>query len=154
MSTPLFSNPPSFDAIKPYLREWGARLLAWANAQDRRLPFISTASYRGACHSCPACGGWEIEGDHVSIEDGLALQDVSCLNCNAAWRDVYVLSGFDPLIIDHPSPSAHEETPDGLDRADTEPKGDRSGTHEPLTRRGEKAAIGSRTPRASPPGRD
>jgi hypothetical protein len=52
----------------------------------------------------------------VSIEDGLALQDVSCLNCNAAWRDVYVLSGFDQLIID--TPSANDATPDRLDRAD------------------------------------
>jgi hypothetical protein len=53
----------------------------------------------------------------VSIEDGLALQNVSCLSCNSAWRDVYVLSGFDQLIIDHPS--ADVETPDRLDPADT-----------------------------------
>jgi hypothetical protein len=116
MSTPLFSNPPSFDAIKPHLRELGALLLAWTNAQDRRLPSIAPPSYRGTCHSCPTCGGWEIEGESVSIEDGLALQDVSCLNCNAAWRDVYVLSGFDQLIID--TPSANDATPDRLDRAD------------------------------------
>jgi hypothetical protein len=119
MSTSLFSNPPSFDAIKPSLRELGALLLAWANAQDRRLPSMEPSSYRGPYHSCPTCGGWEIEGESVSIEDGLAFQDVSCLSCNAAWRDVYVLSGFDSLIIDNPSPSAPEETPDGLDRADT-----------------------------------
>jgi hypothetical protein len=115
MST-LFHNPPDFDAIKPHLRELGALLLAWANARDRRLPSIEPPSYRGTCHSCPTCGGWEIEGDSVSIEDGLALQDVSCLNCNAAWRDVYVLSGFDQLIID--TPSANDATPDRLDRAD------------------------------------
>jgi hypothetical protein len=116
MPTPLFSNPPDFDAIKPHLRDLGALLLAWTNAQDRRLPSIAPPSYRGPCHSCPTGGGWEIEGESVSIEDGLALQDVSCLNCNGAWRDVYVLSGFDQLIID--TPSANDATPDRLDRAD------------------------------------
>ncbi|MDH3599018.1 MAG: hypothetical protein OEU26_05190 [Candidatus Tectomicrobia bacterium] len=116
MSTPLFRNPPSFDVIKPHLRELGALLLAWANAQDRRLPSMEAASYLGTCHSCPACGGWEIQGDRISIEDGLALQDVSCLNCNAAWRDVYVLSGFVQLTID--TPSADDDTQDRLDRAD------------------------------------
>ena len=110
MST-LFNNPPDFDAIKLHLRELGALLLAWANAQDRQLPSVETSDYLENCHNCPACGSWEIEGDSVSIEDGLALQDVSCLSCNAAWRDVYVLSGFDQLIIDHPS--ADDETPGG-----------------------------------------
>jgi hypothetical protein len=117
MSTSLFSNPPSFDALKPSLRELGALLLARANARDRRLPSIEPSSYRGTCHSCPTCGGREIEGESVSIEDGLALQNVGCLSCNAAWRDVYVLSGFDQLIIDHPA--ADDATPDGPDRADT-----------------------------------
>ena len=103
MTTPLFRYPPSFDALKPQLRELGAWLLAWGNAQDRRLPSMEGASYLGTCHRCPACGSWEIEGDSISIEDGLALQDVSCLRCNAIWRDVYVLAGFDQLETETPS---------------------------------------------------
>ena len=104
MSTTSYSKPPDFDAIKPHLRQLGALLFAWANTQDRRLPSMEAASYLGTCHSCPACGDWQIEGDSVSIEDGLALQPVSCLTCNATWRDVYVLSGYDDLVIDESTP--------------------------------------------------
>jgi hypothetical protein len=116
MSTTSCSKSPDFDAIKPHLRELGTLLFAWANAQDRRLPSMEAGSYRGTCPSCPACGDWQIEGGSVSIEDGLALQPVSCLTCHATWRDVDVLSGFDQLIIEHSS--ADDATPDGPDKAD------------------------------------
>ena len=107
MSATSCRKPPDFDAIKPYLRELGALFLAWANAQDRlfpdaaasAIPLISTTDYLGNYHYCPACGDWQTEGGSVSIEEGLALQQVSCLNCNATWRDVYVLSGFDDLDL-------------------------------------------------------
>jgi hypothetical protein len=125
MSASEFERPPSLTGLTPWLRELGAWLLAWANAHDQThaSPEACAISLQSATHGlqtdhrCPVCGDWQTEGGSVSIEDGLALQQVSCLNCNATWRDVYVLSGFDPLIIDHPA--ADGETPGGLDRADT-----------------------------------
>lgn len=116
MSTSLFSHPPSLDEMNPHLRQLGVWLLAFANAQERRLPSATDSDYLENCHICPACGASQVEGDSISIEEGLAFQPVSCLSCNASWRDVYVLSGFDQLIID--APSATGNTPVGLDRVD------------------------------------
>ena len=41
---------------------------------------------------CPECSSEEIEGDSVEIEDGEAIQEVTCIHCNAIWYDVYKLT--------------------------------------------------------------
>ena len=39
--------------------------------------------------TCPVCGSIQIEGGHVEIEGIEAYQEVSCLHCQATWREVY-----------------------------------------------------------------
>ena len=46
---------------------------------------------------CPACGASNPEGEEVNIEDGKALQRMSCPECNSEWTDVYHLSRFEGL---------------------------------------------------------
>ncbi len=103
MPTTLFSHPPSFDAIKPILRQLGVWLLAFSNANDRGLPSVTASDYLQNCNCCPTCGDSDIEGDNVSLEEGLASQPIMCLSCDASWRDVYVLAGFDQLMVETPS---------------------------------------------------
>jgi hypothetical protein len=38
---------------------------------------------------CPACGTVMVEGESVSIEGPNAIQQVSCLACDAHWTEVY-----------------------------------------------------------------
>ena len=107
MSVPEVERPPSLDALTPYLRELGSAFLAWANAHDRRYasPEVGAIPLRDTTHClqtyqrCPVCASWDTEGRSVSIEDGLAFQEVSGQNCRASWRDVYVLSGYDDLDV-------------------------------------------------------
>lgn len=40
---------------------------------------------------CPFCKGNMIEGGAVDIENGYALQGMSCLDCNKSWTDIYRL---------------------------------------------------------------
>lgn len=44
---------------------------------------------------CPFCGGSEIEGAEVNIDEGGAYQEVSCLDCNAVWSDNYDLVRYE-----------------------------------------------------------
>ncbi len=43
---------------------------------------------------CPFCGHWQIEGEEVEIEEGKALQVMSCAACEKSWRDIYTLADF------------------------------------------------------------
>jgi mannose-1-phosphate guanylyltransferase len=43
---------------------------------------------------CPECGSGDIEGDSVDIVMMQATQQVSCINCDAEWEDVYELSSL------------------------------------------------------------
>lgn len=41
---------------------------------------------------CPYCNGKQIEGGSVDIQDAGAVQEVSCLECEATWEDFYKLT--------------------------------------------------------------
>jgi len=44
---------------------------------------------------CPSCHSKDIEGDcEVSTDIGVAWQNMSCIDCNAEWRDEYSLTGY------------------------------------------------------------
>ena len=44
---------------------------------------------------CPYCNRSNIEGDGVVDTDfGTAWQNMSCIDCNAEWRDEYSLTGY------------------------------------------------------------
>ena len=44
---------------------------------------------------CPYCNRTDIEGDgEVSTDVGVAWQNMSCIDCNAEWRDEYTLTGY------------------------------------------------------------
>ena len=40
---------------------------------------------------CPFCKGDDITGGPVEIDDGYALQEVTCVDCHATWQDQYKL---------------------------------------------------------------
>ena len=40
---------------------------------------------------CPFCRAGSIQGGFVEIETGKALQEMSCLECEKTWQDVYKL---------------------------------------------------------------
>ena len=39
---------------------------------------------------CPYCGGDALGGE-ITIETGVVFQEMSCLDCEQRWRDVYYL---------------------------------------------------------------
>jgi hypothetical protein len=43
---------------------------------------------------CPECGSDEIEGDSFVSGGGEASQEMWCLDCDASWEDVHVLSSI------------------------------------------------------------
>lgn len=45
--------------------------------------------------TCPVCGSIALEGDSVDIDEGRAMQDVSCVDCNSTWTDVYTLTNIE-----------------------------------------------------------
>lgn len=45
-------------------------------------------------NKCPACESAQIEGAEVEIMPGSAAQDVSCLDCEAEWREYYTMDHF------------------------------------------------------------
>ena len=61
---------------------------------------ISSEEYvkaKGGC--CPACKSENIEGDEVVIDEGQALQTISCLDCEATWTDVHTLVRYSFLYL-------------------------------------------------------
>ena len=45
---------------------------------------------------CPFCGpGVDITGEPVEITGGAAQQEVTCIECGAAWYDLYTLTGVE-----------------------------------------------------------
>ncbi|HOX57864.1 MAG TPA: hypothetical protein PLC99_13335 [Verrucomicrobiota bacterium] len=46
---------------------------------------------------CPHCRGEDIEGGPVDISAGEATQEVTCLECEAVWHDVYTLTGVESV---------------------------------------------------------
>jgi transcription elongation factor Elf1 len=43
---------------------------------------------------CPCCESEDIEGGHIEVQDGGAIQPVSCNNCGAEWEDLYNLDSY------------------------------------------------------------
>ena len=46
---------------------------------------------KGGATRCPFCGSDQIEGDGFDVENLHAWQEMTCLCCDADWRDVYRL---------------------------------------------------------------
>lgn len=46
---------------------------------------------------CPACRSAETEGHSIEIDGGCALQEMTCLACNATWNATYRLRGYKNL---------------------------------------------------------
>jgi len=44
--------------------------------------------------SCPKCNSDQIEGSEVTIDTGKTYQEMTCLECNAQWEDIYDLTSF------------------------------------------------------------
>lgn len=45
---------------------------------------------------CPGCESEDIVGDDISVEEGVATQEMSCNTCNLEWTDVYRLVSITP----------------------------------------------------------
>ena len=63
---------------------------------SKKLHCLSSKEYveKGGLR-CPYCNREDIEGDcKVSTDVGMAWQDMSCIDCNAEWRDEYSLTGY------------------------------------------------------------
>lgn len=46
-------------------------------------------------YHCPVCNSDQIEGAEINIEGIFAEQEITCVDCNSAWLDVYTLTKFD-----------------------------------------------------------
>lgn len=65
------------------------------NAENAHRQWATDEEYvaHGGNH-CPACGSENLEGGHVSIHAGRAVQEVTCDDCCAEWEDNYKLVGY------------------------------------------------------------
>ena len=43
--------------------------------------------------SCPGCGSEDIVGGDISVDTGIASQEMSCNECDLEWTDQYTLTG-------------------------------------------------------------
>lgn len=43
---------------------------------------------------CPSCGSEDIVGEDISVEEGIATQEMSCNICDLEWSDVYHLTSI------------------------------------------------------------
>ncbi len=46
---------------------------------------------KGRGTHCPFCGSEQIEGSHVEVDGGRAVQPIGCLICDKEWSDIYTL---------------------------------------------------------------
>ena len=61
---------------------------------DKQQSFLD-----GQGERCPWCESHEIEGGPVEVLPSMALQEVSCINCDASWKAEYHLTAaveFEP----------------------------------------------------------
>lgn len=49
----------------------------------------------GLC--CPVCGSTNVDGGHMTAEYTSAWAEVTCLDCESEWRDVYTMAGYEDL---------------------------------------------------------
>lgn len=52
---------------------------------------IELKSYFPTYDECPVCNSTEIEGASIIVEGAECHQEVSCLDCESDWLDLYVL---------------------------------------------------------------
>ena len=43
---------------------------------------------------CPRCNGTDLYGGPVDIDNGEALQEITCTDCKSTWTDLYKLTGY------------------------------------------------------------
>ena len=48
--------------------------------------------HQGGGH-CPHCGSDQISGGHIEVSGTEAWQEVSCMDCEAEWQDLYEMVG-------------------------------------------------------------
>ena len=46
---------------------------------------------------CPVCGSNQIEGGPFEADSSTAYQEVTCLDCDSGWNDIYNLVGYGDL---------------------------------------------------------
>jgi hypothetical protein len=59
---------------------------------------ISEKDYIKDPSKCPVCGSEDISGGDLEFESGIITQEIWCPECNALWRDIYELTGYDQLV--------------------------------------------------------
>ena len=47
---------------------------------------------------CPYCNSNDLLASRISVNDSVAVQDISCSNCDKQWTDVYTLTSADGLL--------------------------------------------------------
>jgi len=52
---------------------------------------------------CPNCKSWNVSGESFDEDDGMARRDIRCLDCEAAWTEVFKLIGYENLELPEPS---------------------------------------------------
>lgn len=69
------------------------------------MSILTNEEYINGKHAncCPitSCQSTMIEGGSISIEGKIAVQEVSCSQCEAVWEDTYTLSSFE--LTEEPS---------------------------------------------------
>jgi Zn ribbon nucleic-acid-binding protein len=55
-------------------------------SDEQKRKYLSSGGAR-----CPYCGSEDIQGESVQIEEGAAVQEVSCIDCDSQWYDIYKL---------------------------------------------------------------
>lgn len=61
--------------------------------QDEGMDEETKKEYiEGKGRFCPFCKCETLEGDAIEIDDGLALQLITCNDCGKQWTDIYTLS--------------------------------------------------------------
>jgi hypothetical protein len=63
------------------------------------------------CPNCECAG--DIEGEEVTVGNGVALQSCYCGSCGASWTDEYTLTGYDQLELDRSSEADCDDGDDG-----------------------------------------
>ena len=44
--------------------------------------------------TCPLCGSYNIKGAAFEADGGVITQAIGCDDCDAAWTDIFTLSGI------------------------------------------------------------
>ena len=70
--------------------ETGRRIMVdFKDMDDKEEKMVNYLKQGGS--RCPFCGEGQIEGAGVEIDGGVAVQRVSCTECDGEWVDYYTL---------------------------------------------------------------